>query len=98
VREAVTEYRVIKKVSGASLVEAYPKTGRTHQIRVHFSAVQHAVVCDPLYAAKQSPLFGLKRLALHALEVAFTTLSGEDVVIIAPYPEDMRTAVEVILG
>ncbi|MEK9183510.1 MAG: RluA family pseudouridine synthase, partial [Patescibacteria group bacterium] len=48
-REAVTEYRVLEKFADCTLLEAYPQTGRTHQIRAHFKAIDHPVVCDPLY-------------------------------------------------
>jgi 23S rRNA pseudouridine1911/1915/1917 synthase len=71
-RESVTEFSV-KKVFGneASLVEAYPKTGRTHQIRVHFSSIGHPVVGDSVYGDKKlnkkfEQLYGLKRQFLHA--------------------------------
>jgi len=49
-REAETLYRVIKNGRDAAYVEAFPKTGRTHQIRVHFSAIQHPIVGDTMYA------------------------------------------------
>lgn len=52
-----------------SFVEAYPKTGRTHQIRVHFKAINHPVVADGLYAENHPLALGFKRLALHARKI-----------------------------
>ncbi len=76
IREAVTEYKVIKQcdspAGGFALIEAYPKTGRTHQIRSHFAAIGHPIVCDKLYAGKKfiCPA-GLKRQFLHAFAIEF---------------------------
>jgi len=91
-REAVTAYRVIERGEGATYVEAFPKTGRTHQIRVHFSAVQHPIVADVLYASRRAPILGFERLALHALTVSFTHPSGKEVTFTAPLPEDFIRA------
>lgn len=65
-REAVTEYKTLLRTDQTSFLEVKPKTGRTHQIRVHMKAIQHPVVCDGLYAPKLPCLLGLTRLALHA--------------------------------
>ncbi len=91
-REAVTAYRVIERGEGATYVEAFPKTGRTHQIRVHFSAVQHPIVADVLYASRRAPILGFERLALHALTVSFTHPNGKEVTFTAPLPEDFIRA------
>ncbi|MGH7936341.1 MAG: RluA family pseudouridine synthase [Chthoniobacterales bacterium] len=91
-REATTAYRVIKNGAGASYVEAFPKTGRTHQIRVHFSAVQHPIICDQLYAPTRPPLLGFKRLALHALSLTFTHPDGREITLEAPLPADFLAA------
>ena len=75
-KEAITEYRVLKyfhitnqddrrNLLYFSLIKVMPKTGRTHQIRVHMASIQHPVVGDALYGLKTNP-FGLKRLFLHA--------------------------------
>ena len=71
-----------------TLVEAQPKTGRTHQIRVHFVAIQHPVVCDSLYAESKPPALGFKRLALHSRSIEFDTMDGKRLKIEAPLPED----------
>ncbi len=91
-REAVTAYRVIERGEGATYVEAFPKTGRTHQIRVHFSAVQHPIVADVLYASRRAPILGFERLALHAYTVSFTHPNGKEVTFTAPLPEDFVRA------
>ncbi len=52
-KEAYTEYKVTEKLNGFSLAEALPKTGRTHQIRVHFKAIGHPLAVDPLYGSSE---------------------------------------------
>lgn len=77
-----------------SVIEAEPKTGRTHQIRVHFLAINHPVVCDSLYAPNKPMVLGLKRTALHSKFVSFEDLSGKRIEIQAKIPEDMIHALE----
>ena len=91
-RSAVTEYRVLAGTKEASFMEVIPKTGRTHQIRVHFKAIHHAVVCDKLYAPKQDCILGFKRLALHARTLTLTLPSGERQMFEAPLPSDFENA------
>ncbi len=104
-REAVTEYKMLGRFRPAppaaggagesfSFLEVKPKTGRTHQIRVHLKAVNHPVVCDKLYAPKRDCALGFKRLALHALSIAFTLPSGKHIKVEAPYPEDFKQALK----
>ena len=108
-REALTYFKVLKRVSdppshkasegqskSATFVEAKPKTGRTHQIRVHFKALHHPVVCDKLYAARKPELLGFNRLALHARAISFKNVSGKTVTIEAPYPKDFKRAMDII--
>ncbi len=92
-REAVTEYKVLFSAKEVSFVELFPKTGRTHQLRVHMKAINHPLVSDILYAPSHQSLLGFKRLALHAKSVSFNSLSGDRIEIIAPYPEDFEQAV-----
>jgi 23S rRNA pseudouridine1911/1915/1917 synthase len=75
-----------------TLMEAEPRTGRTHQIRVHFSAIQHPVVGDTLYAPNRPMMLGFERTALHARSIEFDTAKGEHVKIVAPLPKDFKTA------
>ncbi|MDO8548199.1 MAG: RluA family pseudouridine synthase [bacterium] len=97
-REAITAYSVRARssnppgVNSATYVDVFPKTGRTHQIRVHFSAIQHPVICDVLYAPTRAPLLGFKRLALHALSLTFTHPNGREVTLEAPLPTDFLAA------
>lgn len=95
-REAVTEYSVLIPGKEVSFVKAEPQTGRTHQIRVHFKAINHPVVCDSLYAPKQKPLLGFSRLALHARSIEFKDLKGKSHQITAPYPEDFEVALKIM--
>lgn len=95
-REAVTHYKVIAKSGGFSFIEAIPKTGRTHQIRVHFKAINHPVVSDSLYAPKKEKALGFKRLALHAYSIEFNSMEGKKIKIVAPYPEDFERAFRLI--
>lgn len=92
-RDAITNYRVVSDIGTHSLIEARPKTGRTHQIRVHLKAIHHPIVCDALYAPKQPCDLGLSRLGLHAYALEVPLPSGERVSITSPVPSDMRAAI-----
>ena len=65
-RDAVTIYKVLKTSPTVSFVEAIPKTGRTHQIRVHLRSISRPVVSDKLYAPGKPEMLGFTRAALHA--------------------------------
>jgi len=93
-REAITDYKVIVRSNKYSFVYAFPKTGRTHQIRVHFKAINYPLVCDGLYAPKVPNNLGFKRLALHAYSISFMDKRGEKIRVVAPYPEDFERALE----
>jgi len=99
-RDALTYYKVLARKHNITFLEVLPKTGRTHQIRVHFTAVNHPLVKDFLYATRfhfgQKEQLGFKRLALHAREIEFSLPSGELVHAIAPYPKDFQDAVKKI--
>lgn len=82
-----------------SFVEVRPKTGRTHQIRVHLKSVNHPVVADSLYAPSRfgkGEDLGFDRLALHARTLSFTLPNGEKKTIEAPYPKDFENAVKTL--
>ncbi len=90
-REAVTEYKVLKKFTSGekfTYLEVKPKTGRTHQIRVHLKFLNHPVVGDTLYNPKGPKLKGIDRLALHAKSIEFKNLKGETVKIESPLPKE----------
>ncbi len=91
-REAITEFFVKERGKGCSFLEIQPKTGRTHQIRVHLKAINHPVVCDKLYAPKREPALGFKRLALHASKISFEMEGKGLIAIESPLPEDFIVA------
>lgn len=72
IRSAVTEYKILKEYQNFSLLEVSPKTGRTHQIRVHLSSIGHPIVGDTLYRNKKYSQIELSRQFLHAKEISFT--------------------------
>lgn len=76
-RDAVTEFEVVKKFEDVSLLKAFPLTGRTHQIRVHFGSIGHPVIGDEVYGdaalnAHFQEAYGLARQFLHASKLVFT--------------------------
>jgi 23S rRNA pseudouridine1911/1915/1917 synthase len=96
-REARTDWRTLLRIDATTLLEVQLHTGRTHQIRVHFSALKHPVVGDTLYgAAAQLPagntaLPPLGRNFLHAAKIAFShPRTGERMEIRAPLPVELR--------
>lgn len=94
VRDALTEYTVVKTKEESSFLELRPKTGRTHQIRVHLKAVGHPVVCDKLYAPKRPCILGFGRLALHARVLSLHLQNGMALSLEAPFPDDFERALQ----
>jgi 23S rRNA pseudouridine1911/1915/1917 synthase len=105
-RDAVTEYKVMSRLDNPehdpkvhnvkqafTLLEVYPKTGRTHQIRVHFKAINHPVVGDTLYAPNHPYVLGFSRLALHAKKIVFKGSTGDLYTFETPLPPDFEKAV-----
>lgn len=95
VREATTVFKVLFRNLNVSYIEAYPKTGRTHQIRVHFKSISKPVVCDSLYGKTANNL-GFKRLALHAFSIEFKELDGKMIRVIASLPDDFNKAISLL--
>ncbi len=93
IREAITYYQTLGRSADASFLEVRPKTGRTHQIRVHLKAIGYPIVCDSLYAPDKPKLLGFTRLALHALSLSFKNLEGQEITVEAPYPQDFLDAI-----
>lgn len=91
-REAITHYKVTSSGKDYSLVEVSPKTGRTHQIRVHFKAINYPLVADSLYSPGRENTLGFERLALHSKEVTYKDIKGKKHTIEAPYPKDFEKA------
>jgi len=93
-KEAVTEYDVVDQFKNATLVQVRIHTGRTHQIRVHFFAIDHSVVGDRLYkkrVMRHVRHMELGRLFLHATSLSFTLLDGTKKTITSPIPDDLKT-------
>lgn len=98
-RPSVTHYEVLEAFGKASLVEVHLETGRTHQIRVHFSALRHPCAGDLTYEAdpRLAANLGLTRQWLHARELAFDhPVTGERVTVASDYPQDLAYALEVL--
>jgi len=96
-REALTEYTVLERLGSYTLLSARPRTGRTHQIRVHLKSIGHAVVCDKLYAKKLlCPVGDIARLALHATMLTFPLPHGGERTVDAPLPTDFASTLEVL--
>jgi RluA family pseudouridine synthase len=93
--EAITEFRVLDANARASLIEARPLTGRTHQIRLHVRALGHPLAGDRVYATgvvEDETLRRLPRQMLHAWRLDWTDPSGKIIKVIAPWPVDFRQA------
>ncbi|MCU6479198.1 RluA family pseudouridine synthase [Arthrobacter sp. A2-55] len=100
-RPSVTHYEVLEAFGKASLLEIHLETGRTHQIRVHFSALRHPCAGDLTYGAdpKLAAELGLTRQWLHAHKLGFTHPStGERVDVTSPYPQDLEYALKALRG
>lgn len=96
-RPSVTHYATLEAFPHASLIQVHLETGRTHQIRVHMSAMRHPCVGDLTYGADPvlAKRVGLDRQWLHAHILAFTHPgSGERVAFSSGYPEDLATALD----
>ena len=81
-----------------SYIEAYPKTGRTHQIRVHMRYINHPVVSDPLYRGSNELALGMKRLALHSHFITFRLPGGELKTVESPLPADFKKVIKTYLA
>jgi len=90
-REAVTRWEVREVYDGPyTLLSAFPKTGRTHQIRSHLSSIARPIVGDDLYGNKKAPVpEGLSRMFLHAAYITFPTRKGKVVTVTSPLPEEL---------
>lgn len=95
IRPALTEFKVIERFRDYTLLEVYPKTGRTHQIRVHLSSIGHPVAGDRLYGAKkkserESASWRIGRQFLHAYFLKFAAPDGKVMQFQAELPEDLQ--------
>lgn len=102
-REAITEYKVLNRftspnpllsgegkgeVNKFTTLEVRPKTGRTHQIRVHMKYLNHPIVGDALYNPSGTVPEGITRMALHAKSIDFENLAGERIKIESKIPQE----------
>ncbi|MEQ1620760.1 MAG: 23S rRNA pseudouridine(955/2504/2580) synthase RluC [Methylococcales bacterium] len=95
-KEAETLFRRLKVFNDSTLVEASPKTGRTHQIRVHAASLGHPIVGDDRYGRddlnREFKARGYKRMFLHAQQVTFKhPATGAALTIVAPLPRQLET-------
>ena len=90
-KEAVTHWRVLERLSGATLIEAKLTTGRTHQIRVHMASIGHPVLGDPVYGPKKSPYPVAGGQLLHAFRIGFVHPSTGEEMLFEAEPEPRFT-------
>jgi 23S rRNA pseudouridine1911/1915/1917 synthase len=94
-REAESEVEVRERLPAATLVEVRPRTGRTHQIRVHLASIGHPILGDAAYGGggDEARALGLPRPFLHAWRLAFDhPFSGERLEVDEPLPDDLASA------
>ncbi|HMD69265.1 MAG TPA: RluA family pseudouridine synthase [Chitinivibrionales bacterium] len=92
-----TEYEVVEQCGKFSLVKANPRTGRKHQIRVHFYSIGHPIAGDRLYGDKTAQA-AFPRVMLHAQEITFRLLTGEEKTVEAPVPESFTAVMNSLRG
>jgi 23S rRNA pseudouridine1911/1915/1917 synthase len=97
-KPATTEYWVLEHLGGTgsyldeyTLIKVQLHTGRTHQIRVHFSSLGHSLLGDPLYGTKKNSVKGLDRQFLHASSIEVALPSGEWIEAQSKLPQDLRS-------
>ena len=109
-RDAETFFEVLERFDRFALLRVQPKTGRTHQIRVHLAHVKYAILCDRLYSGRsqitRGELLGgarpegdviLDRVALHALKLEIAhPHTGEPLVLEAPLPADIENTLAIM--
>lgn len=100
-KRAVTHYRTVEALNGATLVECRLETGRTHQVRVHMAHIGHPLVGDPVYGRARKPLSDILRArnftrqALHAAHLGFIhPVTGNKVALDSEIPADMRELID----
>ena len=93
-RESLTQYKVMKRFKNATLLELYPQTGRTHQLRVHLASIGHPILGDLEYGVKG----GFSRQALHAHRLGFRHPGIEQwVEFVSPLPKELEKSIQQML-
>lgn len=98
-RDAVTEWKLLSQSTSHAYLALFPKTGRTHQLRVHLKSISRPIVGDTLYTTPQlqgANTLGFSRLALHAYRITITIPNGKTETFEAPLPPDFETALSAI--
>jgi 23S rRNA pseudouridine1911/1915/1917 synthase len=101
-REAQTGIIIKQRFEKHTLVEAQPKTGRTHQIRVHLQYLNYPIIADRIYAGKRydandpATTLGFTRQALHASSITLMLPSEKEITIESPLPQDFVDAIKKI--
>src|SRR5207302_3043882 len=98
-KEAETAFEVRERFEGSTLLEAAPRTGRTHQIRVHLASIGHPVLGDSAYGGggDDAKRLGLTRPFLHAWRLSFAhPVTGEPVDVEDPLPDDLDRALALL--
>jgi 23S rRNA pseudouridine1911/1915/1917 synthase len=96
-KPSITHYKTLELFPASTLCEVNLETGRTHQIRVHFSAFKHPLLGDTMYGAdpKLAKSLGIARQWLHAKELGFThPITGEQLHLVSEYPADLAAVLE----
>ncbi len=100
-KPSVTHYETVEAFRGASLLEIILETGRTHQIRVHFSAFRHPLVGDTMYGADPTlaKKLGIEHQWLHAIRLSFEhPITGETVSFESEYPTELSKVLDLLRG
>ncbi len=96
-KASVTEYESVKFFSKYTLVNVQPRTGRTHQIRVHLKSINCPIAGDTVYAPKGwQPPTGLDRLFLHAYRLVFTAPDGKSLTIECDLPPELQNVLDML--
>ncbi|MDZ3831560.1 MAG: RluA family pseudouridine synthase [Sphingopyxis sp.] len=100
-KHAITHYRTVEPLRGATVIECRLETGRTHQVRVHMAHIGHPLVGDPVYGRARKPLSELLkarnfvRQALHAAHLGFIhPVNGNRIALDSEIPADMRELID----
>lgn len=89
-KPSITDFEVLERRKNCTLVKVMPKTGRTHQIRVHFFALGHPLVGDPLYQSKKYKEIPSERLMLHAHKLTIKMMNGEEKTFFSAFPLEFK--------